>query len=257
MERSLVTLHCSQHDPGTRRAKPFRVVRYRFYYQSSPQDRQILDEISKRGLQLAQSVNPHAANYATAQRQLDKIQNNCVAGLLAEYLWKDYLNHQQEIVAEVAFVGAKSQIDLEVIANGQKIEVRSSFPRNGIPFAICHAAYEFDIIGPYANDYKPDEIAKDFYVRTLFHLAKISERTTSSGRILPLIEKLMDKMTHDGFEVYLTGGATCAMMQDERLSNSKNLIAEDEINAIRLQTASAYRVVPFHNALDSVEMYEL
>ena len=28
--------------------------------------------------------------------------------------------------------------------------------------------YQFDVIGPYVNDYKPGEINKDFFVRTLY-----------------------------------------------------------------------------------------
>ena len=70
----------------------------------------------------------------------------------------------------ILFDDASRQIDLKVISNNKKIEVRSSFPRNGIEFAICHPSYEFDVIGPYSNNYKPGEIQKDYYVRTLFHL---------------------------------------------------------------------------------------
>ena len=57
---------------------------------------------------------------------------------------------------------------IRIISNGKKIEVRSSFPRNGCEFALCNPKYQFDILGPYHNAYKPAEVSKDYFLRTFF-----------------------------------------------------------------------------------------
>ncbi|MFR9165704.1 MAG: hypothetical protein ACLVKO_05585 [Dysgonomonas sp.] len=165
--------------------------------------------------------------------------DNCIAGVLAEFCWKDYLNKEIEIVSETEFSSANNQIDLRIISNSKTIEVRSSFPRNGISFAICHPQHQFDIIGPYANSYKPGEIQKDFYVRTLY----------------PFQSNLIaTKIKEDEFKVYLTGGATWNMMINPEIGINKNLIPEDELDPTRINTASTYRVVPFNKALDTIQI---
>ena len=109
---------------------------------------------------------------------------------------------------------AGTQIDLAVISNSKRIEVRSSFPHNGISFAVCNSGYQFDIIGPYSNGYKPGEIQKDYYIRILFHLQNPID--------------LLDKVQKNGFEVYLTGGATWQMMSNPLIAIEKNFIPDDE-----------------------------
>jgi hypothetical protein len=96
----------------------------------------LLNEFTKKGENLAAKVNPGAANDGRNKRDAAKIRQNCIAGLLAEYLWKDFLNRKKITVEETEMEAASTQIDLRVIANGKKIEVRSSFPRNGIEFVI-------------------------------------------------------------------------------------------------------------------------
>ena len=65
-------------------------------------------------------------------------------------------------------------------------------------------------------------------------------------------------MKTSDFEVYLTGGATWAMMTDHQKNwMDKDLIPQDERNVTRLKSKSKYRVVPFSRALDSLEIYEL
>ena len=138
---------------------------------------------------------------------------------------------------------ASTQIDLAVISNNKKIEVRSSFPRNGISFAVCSRGYEFDIIGPYSNGYKPGEIQKDYYIRVLFHLQNPTD--------------LLGKAKTNGFEVYLTGGATWQMMSNSQIAIEKSFIPDDEISIDRIAARTTYRVVPFSRALDTVEIYNL
>lgn len=131
----------------------------------------------------------------------------------------------------------QGQIDLKVISNNKKIEVRSSFPRNGIEFAICHPSYEFDVIGPYSNNYKPGEIQKDYYVRTLFHLYNPTD--------------IISMISADSFKVYLTGGATWDMMIDNDYSKNKTLLPDFGLGVIQ---KASYRVVPFSKSKDTREI---
>lgn len=217
----------------------------------------MIDSVLENAKRLAEQVNPGAANDAGKRRDYERILNNCLAGLLSEQLWKAFLNRTKPTVSETDFDSAKTQIDLRVEANGKKIEVRSSFPRNGIEFALCSSTHEFDVIGMYTNGYKPDEVQKDFYVRALYHLKKIGEQTVPSGKTVAVVEKLLDKAKQDGFEAWLTGGATWGMMTDDEVAINKDFIPEDELNMIRLGAATSYRVVPFSRALDSVEIENL
>ena len=249
-------LTCSRADPKTKRRTPFRAIRYTFNYLSDESDKLLLNEFVKKGEALAIKVNPGAANDGRNKRDTAKIRQNCIAGLLAEYLWKDFLNRKKITVEETEMEAASTQIDLRVIANGKKIEVRSSFPRNGIDFAICHSTKEFDILGFYSNDYKPGEIQKDYYLRTLFHLAVERYWEKDANTHIPIVEKLEEKMKKDGFEVFLTGGADWEMMIDNAFFKEKHLIPEDEMSASRLQSKSSYRVVPFSKALDTYDIFE-
>ena len=233
-------IKCESHFPKTLRTAPFIIVVYQFDY-SNPQDRVLINRIVLQSSRLAQSVYDGAANNSESHRSTQRILANCIAGLTAEYCWRHFLNFKKETVRTTPFNSAANQIDLEVISNQKKIEVRSSFPRNGIPFAICHPQKEFDILGPYANTYKPGEPIKDYYVRTLFHLATPFE--------------ILQKIKSSEFIVYLTGGATRDMMFNNDLSIVKDLIPEDSFQT--QQAATTYRVVPYHNALDCRQIYHL
>jgi len=257
MNLNLITLNCAEYDKYTKRKSPFVVACYTFNYRSNEGDKTLLDQFIVDGRNLANLVNPGAANDGAQARSLERIINNCTAGAMSEYLWKQFLNRHGEVVSETELVEVKTQIDLKILSNNKKIEVRSSFPRNGIDFAICSSGYEFDIIGPYSNGYKPDEIQKDYYIRALFHLAVIGSKRLPSGKIIPVVEKLIDKMKVDGFKAFLTGGATWAMMSDNTISTVKDFIPEDEMSIKRLQEKTNFRVVPFSKALDTNEMYEL
>jgi hypothetical protein len=226
---------------NSKRVSAFQYVKYVFNYQADNQDKTILDSLIEKGKVLASSVNKGAANNSSYSRSNARVLNNCIAGVLAEYVWKNFLNENGEIVSETPLENVRNQIDLKIISNSKTIEVRSSFPRNGIEFAICHPIYQFDIIGPYDNTYKPNEIQKDFYVRTLFPF--------ESNLILAKLKK-------NSFEVYLTGGATWAMMSDDNVSIVKSFIPEDEISTDRLSTKSNYRVVPYCKALDTLQITE-
>lgn len=213
----------------------FRLMNYKF---TSEKDKKILDEINKRGYELASKVNPAAANYGDMKRPPDRIIKNCVAGVLAEYCWKIYLNGQaqQEIVVETEYSEASKQIDLLIKGTERKIEVRSSFPRNGIEFAVFDPRYQFDILGPYSNTVKPGEIQKDYYVRVLY----------------PFDTRNFFQHFNSSIDVYLCGGASWYMMNDNRYSKNKDLVPEDEFLA--KDQRSTYRVVPLSLAYDTIDI---
>jgi hypothetical protein len=257
MKRSIITLECKSFDNNTKRRTPFRVIKYSFDYLTSTEDKLFLDQMYSEGVYLANKVNPGAANNAAEKRSYEKILNNCVAGVLSEYLWMNFLNHQNILVESTRFESAANQIDLKIISNNKKIEVRSSFPRNGIKFAICSSTHEFDVIGMYSNGYKPSEIQKDYYVRALFHLKVIENWQKDADTSIPIIEKLIDKMHQDNFAVFLTGGATWTMMIDDNVAINKDFVPEDETDIQKLKDKTTYRVVPFSKALDSMDLFEL
>src|SRR5690554_2092931 len=235
-------IDCFQYDPETSRSIPFQVAKYVFNYQTDAEDKQVIDNLVKQGMILAEKVNPGAANYGTSTRAKSLIIKNSISGLLAEFVWLDFISHHNINCSPTDFTEAKKQIDIVLLDNDKKIEVRSSFPRNGLKFALCHNKYQFDVIGPYINDYKPGEIMKDFYVRTLFPFTS---------------NQFLERIKQDNFQVFLTGGSTWSMMIDDSVSFKKNFIPEDELDPTRLETASIYRVVPFSKALDSFEIIEL
>ena len=244
MNISLETIDCQTY-PGhadSRRTKPFLIAKIEFFGQSNTLDKIVLRSIREQGQRLAAVVNSKAANDSTAARLPTRRLNNAIAGVLAEYCWRHFLNSvsTETLVTETPFAAAAHQIDLQTLHTGRSIEVRSSFPRNGVAFAICSSRHEFDILGPYKNDYKPDEIQKDFYLRTLYHL--------------PTPLDFLNTYQHDGFCVYLTGGATWAMMADDAVAVQKTLLPEDDLREAAVE--SVYRVVPFSRALDTGQMVQ-
>lgn len=238
MEWSEIVLRCQEHFPATRRREPFTAIRVSFDYRNSATDREFLEEAIESGQDLARKVNPGAANDASASREQVRVIHHCVAGMIAERLWRRYLNREMPIVSETPFQNASAQIDLIVENTGQTIEVRSSMVRNGIPFAICHPDYQFDILGPYANAYKPGEVQKDYYIRTLFHIGK--------G------ERLPDRAYRSGFDVWLVGGATWSMMADNNVAFVKMLRPDEDVDR---DEPTEYRVIPFSKALDTARIY--
>lgn len=237
METEYKTIDCTKDYPGTCRKTPFGIMVYKLNYCSSSEDKNLIDQLIDKADNLAAKVNPGAANDSTYNRTNQRIKANCIAGIVSEYFWRLFLNSEGEIVCETDFEESANQIDLKVISNSKKIEVRSSFPRNGIEFAICHQTYQFDILGPYSNSYKPGEIQKDYYVRTLFHLSPPTS--------------IIQKIKEDGFYIYLTGGATWNMMINDEYSKNKSLVPEDGIG---VEHQSTYRVVPFSNAKDTEQI---
>ncbi len=233
------SIDCPKLYKNSCRLNPFTVIGYEFNY-SVKEDQILIDKLLEDADKLSNNVYSGAANDSDRLRSHNRVYANCIAGVISEYCWKHFLNYKSEIVQSTPFESAKNQIDLEIISNKKKIEVRSSFPRNGLGFAICHPYNEFDIIGPYSNAYKPGEILKDYFVRTLFPMKS------------PI--NIIDGVKSNSFTLYLTGGATKKMMFNDNISKEKSFIPEDNFFT---QSETNYRVVPFHDALDSAMIYQL
>lgn len=125
-----LVINCTARYPRTCRRTPFEVVVYELNYSS--EDKDLMDLLRTKAEELARQVNPGAANNSMHERSPERILADCIAGVVSEYFWKLYLNSEENVVSETEFDDASRQIDLKVISNNKKIEVRSSFPRNGI-----------------------------------------------------------------------------------------------------------------------------
>lgn len=64
------------------------------------------------------------------------------------------------------------------------------------------------MIGPYTNGYKIEEIPKDYYMRVLYHCD---------------IKEFMDKVKQPEIKLYIMGGATRNMLEDENYGQTKHL----------------------------------
>lgn len=192
---------------------------------------------------LAHQVTKKSANDSSVTRSRERLIRNALAGLLSEYAWRLAINGliKKETLFSTKFNHTYDQIDL--VTNEKKtIEVRSSFPRKGIAFALCHPTYEFDVIGPYINDYKPSETSKDFYVRTLFPFDESELTTRAKGK---------------GIQMFLTGGATNEMFMDSKKFSEKSMTAMEDVILNKTGPATSYKVIPFSRALDTFEVAEL
>lgn len=178
---------------------------------------------------LAKKVNPKKANNATDVRERERLMLDALGGVLAEYGWYYYINRifGDETVSFTDFNPNTAQIDLR-LNNGKTIEVRSSFLRNGVKFALCSQKFNFRNICKYDNLYKPSEADKDFFACALFE--------TQKTQLLSANEVVF----------YLVGGSSKQMMEDDTLAYEADLIAEDDI----VKQKTKYRVIELQNALD-------
>lgn len=189
-----------------------------------------LVKFKEKAWDLAKKVNPHKANDSLNVRDKERLILDAMGGVLSEAAWYYYINKVfgDNTVSFTEFNDVTAQIDLK-LNNGKTIEIRSSFPRNGIKFAICNERYNFKNICKYSNLYKPSEIDKDFFGCVLFQTPK---------------DKLIDKESK--IILYLIGGSTKTMMKDDKISFIASLVAEDDIT----QEKTKYRVVKLRYALD-------
>lgn len=192
--------------------------------------RPVIERFRNDGWRLAEKVNPRKANDAKNKRDKERLILDAVGGLMAERAWLFYINrlYGEGTASSTEFVNASGQIDIK-LSNGKFIEIRSSFPRNGVKFAICNEAHNFKNICKYDNLYKPGEVDKDFFGAVLFETRK---------------EHLLDPKEET--VLYLVGGSTKDMMQNEDMAFNTSLVAEDDLT----ETQTNYRVVYLKDALD-------
>lgn len=175
---------------------------------------------------LAELVNAAAANNSELNRLPKRKTSDAIMGILAEEGWLQYINSNfPNLASYTPFEDVTAQIDLK-LTNNEKIEIRSSFVRNGLKFAICHDRYNFKNIGPYSNTVKPGEIQKELYLAVLFDIEK---------------EELLEK---EIINFYLIGGSTWEMMV--QIGYDDPLTPVDALVPIK----SKYKVIQFKDALD-------
>ena len=236
-------LNCSDHYPTSNRVSSFRYIQVDLLPSTNIKDENLMKHMFAQAESLASQVNKNSANDASFIRSQERLMRNALAGLLSERAWRLAVNGltKEDTLLSTKFTQSYNQIDL-VTSDNKTIEVRSSFPRKGLAFALCNPTYEFDVIGPYVNDYKPGEISKDIYVRTLFPFEE-SE----------LIERIRGK----GIQMYLTGGATNKMFSNSSLFIEKSMAAMEDSALNQAGPTSKYKVIPFSKALDTFQIAEI
>lgn len=214
----------------------FNIIRVTF----EEKDRDIIAKLIQQANILASDCNSGAAN-TSLPRTPDKKFKNAFSGVIAEEVCINFLNKVKPGIANYTnYEGAINQIDI-ILNDGKTIEVRSSCIRNGVDFGLfCKNKNNLneqylDILGPYSNGYKPNEIGKDYYIRVIYH-CRIEDFTTH--------------FNSNNFAAYIVGGATWEMMGNEGLFQVKHLIPEGS-EAVR---KSSYRVIPIGKALDAYEI---
>ena len=236
-------LNCSDHYQTTKRLSRFRYIQVDLIFATNSEDQKLLVGMLAQAEELARQVTKKSANDASHVRSQERLIRNALAGLISECAWRLAMNGltKTETLLSTKFTRTYDQIDL-VTRDNKTIEVRSSFPRKGLVFALCNPTYEFDVIGPYINDYKPSEISKDIYVRTLFPFDE-SE----------LIERVLGK----GIQMFLTGGATKEMFMNPMMFSEKSMTAMEDTLLNQNGPVSTYKVIPFSRALDTYQVAEI
>ena len=236
-------LTCSDHYPNTKRVSRFRYIQVDLLPSTNLEDQKLLTGMLAQAEDLARQVTKNSANDASFVRSQERLIRNALAGLLSECAWRLAINGltQKETLLSTKFNHTHDQIDL-VSSENKTIEVRSSFPRKGLAFALCNPTYEFDVIGPYVNNYKPSEISKDIYVRTLFPFDE---------------SELIERVKGKGIQMFLTGGATNEMFMNPKTFIEKSMTAMEDVILNQTGPASTYKVIPFSRALDTFEVAEI
>lgn len=230
-------------DLGTK----FECVEYSF--EPIKTDRAFLDSLIADGQKLAAHVNPTLARDSSQTRAYYTIVDNCIAGVIAEYCWRDWLNKSAtkfgaKVVATTKlFDSIDKHVDIEMrYSDGgtKTVEVRSSFPYKGLQEAVCR---NFDIIGWYVNRVKRLEIRKDYYARTLY----------------PFLARLFKERIQVGpFSAFLTGGASKNLLETSTDSRDKAFVPYDDVDSERSSENATYRVVePIIKAYDTPRVTEL
>lgn len=226
--------------------KKFVCIEFEFNYESNADDRKLLESLIGDGKKLAVQVNPTLARDASRRRDYHTTELNCIAGIIAEYCWRYWLNSEaKRLDLKVSaksnvFQSIDKHVDISIIYpdnTSETVEVRSSFPYTGLQNGVCRV---FDIIGWYVNPVKTKEIRKKYYVRVLYPFRS---------------RLLMTRLGTDPFSVYLTGGATRSLLEQSPHSRDKNFIPYDDIDSMFSSQLGNYKVIePIVNSYDTLEI---
>lgn len=226
MNLTPITINCQVPPNAGYSARTFNIVQCTLV-RDTPEYNSILE----RSEQLARLVSAGAANNAQFERNLQRRRIDSFGGLCSESGWEQYINSAfSNIASPTPFTSASVQIDLQ-LNQGHRVEVRSSFPRNGVKFALCNTSANFKNIGPYSNSIKPGEVQKNLYLAVLFDTQKAN------------------LLTAETVTFSLVGGSTWDMMVDRGV-NVTLTPWDDDSFAVR----STYRVVYLNNALDAPQV---
>lgn len=225
----------------------FVCIEFRFY-KSNTEDKKLLEDLIENGRKLSKVVNPTLARDAAQRRKYDTIERNCIAGVIAEYCWRNWLNSEAQrtkmevLVESAVFKSPDKHVDISVKYSDETVstvEVRSSFPYTGLENAVCRV---FDIIGWYSNPVKTKEIRKDYYVRVLYPF---------------LQRRLNEKLASEPFSAFLTGGASRQLLEESPHSKNKEFVPYDDIDSMLSSQRGTYRVIePIVNAYDTPQVTE-
>lgn len=227
MKFTQITINCQQPLDGRNISRTYRIVEC-VLETSTDEFKYLLQKATN----LANLVNSGAANDSSLKRIATRKANDAIMGVLSEEGWLQYINLRFGPIAKYTdFSDVSAQIDLQ-LTNGEKLEIRSSFVKNGVNFAVCNNKYNFKNLGPYSNSIKPGEIQKDYYLCVLFDVNKDNILNSSS------------------IKFYLIGGSTWQMMLD--IGYNDALTPMDALVPI----ASTYKVIQLKNAYDVSEVLE-
>ena len=206
-----------------------------------------MKNVLKYAKEIEGKLNAGTANDSEKKRDKKTLKNDNNSGLIAEYACYEFLKAYigKEAILKPSNISSKNQIDIELFGGKKTIEVRSSCIRNGIDFAVFgkdpkdkHHTQYFDVIGPYHNNYKPSEVLKDYYMRAIYHCE---------------IDKFDDLLKNERLNLYLTGGATKEMLEDDALYEVKHLKPKDG----EVDIESDYRVIPLSKSLEIDEFINI
>jgi hypothetical protein len=225
MHQQVVTINCQNPPVGWNINRNFQIVQCVIENGSEE-----FNNLQRKANDLANLVNDYAANNSTFNRLPKRKAIDAFGGVLAEEGWMQFINSQFGAIAfPTQLEDINEQIDIQLL-NGEKLEVRSSFPRNGVKFGICNNKFNFKNIGPYSNTVKPGEVQKEFYLAVLFDTQK------------------RDLFTVDEISFSLIGGSTWDMMM--QIGYDDPLKPLDDLIPIE----STYRVIQLQAALDAIQI---
>lgn len=153
-------------------SRQYIICEINYSYFTDNEKKEILDDANN----IIKNAHAGTAN-SNINRNPKTKENDAFAGILAEFAIMKFLNTLiPNSACRPPVTSTKNQIDIfwKYQNTTYSLEVRSSFVKNGIPFALyaidrSNKEPYFDILGPYYQEYKTTyDSQKDVYARVLF-----------------------------------------------------------------------------------------